>query len=1079
MIVPPEIVAALGGNEPTPQQWEAISHDPSTPCAVVAGAGSGKTAVMAARVVWLTIEKLANRPGAMPSEILCLTFTNKACEELARRVRDATTGLKKIPEGEEATVLTYHAFAARLLDDYGLRMGIEAGPMLLSGAHRWQIASSLFEDAEFEHLEVRTVRFPVNKMLGLADQCADHLVDPDNLAEQSELFASLIEVKRREDAEARDTARERAELAKLVARYQARKRELGAIDYGDQIRLAVELVTNHPEVTNDFRRRYPIVLLDEYQDTNHAQGVLLKTLCGPGYPMMCVGDPDQNIYAWRGASLKNILRFKDDFKGTDRPLEVNFRSGRKILEVANAIIGKVPKERRHDKRLVPHESRGEGEVVAFVATDERAEAREIARIIKESGAPRKEIAVLCRKKRLFRAISEVLGEEGIEHEVVDLGGLLQLPEIVEVLAWLRVLDDPARNVALARILQGPRWRIGYRDLVALARWSGAHTKRLKDALDSDEYPGDVAFALGEALDHLDDADMEALSAEAKTRLHEFRQILATLRRAATDHPLDELVSAVIEESGLMRELEAGEDAASTSAKRNLLNFVGVVGAFAPLQSGSESRSRGDATLRTLIEWLDAAEDAQEELEVVQVSEADTVKLLTVHKAKGLEWDVVFVPGLAEGPKSKLFPDTGRQPNPLTQAQTLPFELRGDRDVLPAYPGRLDEFRKLLAARAEEEERRLCYVAMTRARKMLVASCAYWYEGPKEPFAPGRFYKEIAEHPETEALAAPECPAESPLVEARRARAGGWPPPAGPLEADPLFEAGWHAAAAAAARDPATVKALASSVLDADTRATFEARLAGEVERIGLVAGRAAAEAGPEVPRTLSVSALLTHERCPKQFYWTYVRPLPRRPSAAAALGTEIHRWIETASRGEATLFDEEEAPPDLSPEERSGAASDAGRLKEAFRRSRFASMRPLAVERPFTLYLDGFAISGRIDAIFGEPGGPWEVVDYKTGAVPPDGDPVAGLQLDVYALACQEVWGKRAEDLTLTYFYVGEEKEVSRRALGGGETAKRVGEVLAGLRGWAAGPGEQCHWCDFLRFCEPGLVFTGAGGSSG
>jgi ATP-dependent DNA helicase UvrD/PcrA len=1066
---PAEIVAALGGRLPTGQQWAAISHPVKDPAAVIAGAGSGKTAVIAARVVWLTLERLAGRDGALPSEILCLTFTNKAAEELARRVRDATSHLG-LPEAEEATVLTYHAFAARLLDDYGLRMGLEAGPMLLSTAHRWQIASAVVGDASFEHLEVRTVADPVRKMLDLADHCSNHLIDPVDLEHQSLAFAEIAEIKKASDKDARDSALKRAELARCVAAYRERKARLHAIDYGDQITLACRLITEHPEVAEEFRGRYPVVLLDEFQDTNHAQAVLMKALFGPGSSIMCVGDPDQNIFAWRGASLRNILNFPRDFGGGTKPLDVNFRSGSRILKVANEIIDSVPAERRAADvgKLKPHPDRSEGRVRAFVATDERAEAVEIARLIKESGRRYSDVAVLCRKKRLFGPIADVLKGEGIPVEVIDLGGLLQLPDVVEIVAWLRVLEDPSRNIALARLLQGPRWRIGYRDTVALARWSARRNRTLRGDLGVDEHPGDVAFALAESLDHLDDEDMTGLSDEARSRLVEFRTLLGSLREVSSG-PLDGLVEQVAERSGLLAELEvaASSEPGAAGARRNILNFAAAVGAFAPVE--------GEATLATLISWLDAAEDAEEsELEQAQSSDENTVKLMTIHKAKGLEWPMVFVPGLAVGKRSSLFPDTGRQPNPVTQPNTMPFELRGDADVLPRYEGDIKRFKAALAERGMEEERRLAYVALTRAKDDLIVSAAFWYEGPADPFEPGPFYKQIAGHSSCDVLFAAECPEDSPLVEHRRARAGSWPPPSGPV-ADPLFPAGWHAAATSG-----DVSSLIES-LPPGERASFEESLRADRERIALVRERAIADPRAALPRSLSVSAMLDYERCPKLFYWGHVRPLPRRPSAAARLGTEVHRWIERRDLdSRATLFEIDE-PPDLDLSERAGGGGARDTLRKTFEGSRFARAKPLYTERPFLLWLDGFTVGGRVDAIFGPADGSWEIVDYKTGGVPEEADPVPGLQLDLYALAAMEIWGKEPEDLTLTFFYISEGREVTRPS-GDVETIRK--RALAALSSMSAGafeatPGEQCRWCDFLAFCEPGARHQRGGSGRG
>lgn len=1082
---PAEIVQAMGGMTPTAEQWAAITQ-PLAPCCIVAGAGSGKTAVMAARVVYLALVATgkceAGHEGVLPSQVLCLTFTNKAAEELARRVRDATSPLG-LAEGEVPTVLTYHALAARLLDAYGLREGIEPGAMLLSDAKKWQVVSSLLADREFEHLEVRTVGRIVDQALGLAGQSADHLVDGASVIRASTDLAGRQEVRAGSDRQMLETAHKRRELAELVQAYESRKREIGAMDYGDQIRLAVELARGAPAVAELFRSRFRAVLLDEYQDTNVAQAVLLRELLGDAFAVTAVGDPDQNIYAWRGASLRNILRFPEEFRAGGEParrlpLYVNFRSGARILEVADAVIAAVPEERRApDKRLRPHPERGEGRVLAFVETDERAEARRVAGMIKELVHERRDpsdgkpawhdVAVLCRKKRLFIPFAEVLREEGVPVEVIDLGGLLRLPEVVDVVAWLRVLADPGRNVALARILQGPKWRIGYRDLVALARWSARNNRQLSDVLPGgEERPGDVAFALGEALDHLDDEDMEGLSEEGRERLKEFREELASLREAARG-PFTDLVAEIVERTGLLRELEPLASPQAVSARRNLLNLMDHVAAFSPVE--------GEASLSTLVSYLDTAEETEDDLEPAQPSETNTVKLLTIHKAKGLEWPVVFVPGLADGPRSSIFPDVSRQANPVTSPEVLPFELRGDSDVLPRYEGNIRRFRQELKERALEEERRLCYVALTRARDVLVASSAYWYEGPVQPFEPSVFHREISGHPSCEVVSVAERPEENPLVEVRRERVGTWPVPARRDDTDELWPEGWHRAAEEAARDPEAPRRRAGT-LGAATLAAFQDELEMNLERATLIEERSAPREPPPTPTTLSVSSVIDYMLCPKLFFWSVVRPLPRRSGQAARLGSEIHRWIELRSTGQASLLEVDDLP-DLVPGERLGDPGHAARLKDAFRTSRFADEVPLFTERRFFLYLDGFVVGGRIDAIFGTRDGRWEVVDYKTGRMPVD-DPLSGVQLDLYALACTEVWGKRPEDLTLTYFYLSTGEEVSRPAGDVPATRARVADALGRIasRRFGATPGEQCHRCDFLAYCPPGRGHVAAAG---
>ncbi|HYH27591.1 MAG TPA: ATP-dependent DNA helicase, partial [Actinomycetota bacterium] len=1015
---PPEIVAALNRQTPTVQQWEAISH-PLEPGAIIAGAGSGKTAVMAARVVYLALVHEGRIPadhgGAPPSQVLALTFTNKAAEELSRRVLTAVSGLG-LPEGEEPTVLTYHAFAARLLADYGLRMGREVSSAVMSEAHRWQLMGSLLDELDFDAYEIRS-DYVVGEVLPFADQVANHLADPDEIVKLSLDLAAEIQPKNNADRDTVRALRKRADLARMVKAYQQKKETLGLVDYGDQIALAVRLVEEHPEVGEQFRARYPVVLLDEYQDTNVAQARLLRGLVGPDYPILAVGDPDQNIYAWRGASLKNILRFGDDFaegEAAERPLYVNFRSGSRILQVANTVIDEVPPERRAvGKELRPHPSKGEGRVVAFVAEHAVAEAEKIADLVSgelerrgrtPDGRPAYEdIAILCRKKKLFGPIADALRERGIPVEVVDLGGLLQLPEIVDVVAWLRLLDDPTRNVHLARILMGPRWRIGYRDLAVLARWSMRNNAEFRHQLpDPEDLPGDVAFALAESLDRLDDPEMSELSPEARERLLEFRALLSDLRESAKG-PLADLVGEIVERSGVLAELEASRDPAAVGRRRNLLNLIQHVSSFSPVS--------GEASLSTLIEYLDTAEDKEDDLEQAQPSEANTVKMLTIHKAKGLEWPVVFVPGMSEHRRSNasIFPDVSRQPNPITQASTLPFELRGDADVLPSYDGNIKEFRRVLTERGLEEERRLCYVALTRAQELLVVSASFWYEGPQDPHEPGQFFAEVAKHEACELTGGASAPEEDPFIALRQERAAGWPPPARWDEPDELFPEGWREAAVRAAADPSDADRRAAE-LPPPEQTRYRELVEAAQERLALIDERTAPDRSPAIPSQLSVSSVIDYTRCPKLFYWSHVRPLPRRSSRAARVGTQVHRWIELQGRGQATLLDVDELP-DLATEERLGEPGDIARLRRAFKESRFADRVPLYAERPFVLYLDGFVVGGRIDAIFEREDGGWEIVDYKTGRRPAE-DAVTGFQLDLYALAAAEVWRKRPEELS-------------------------------------------------------------------
>ena len=318
VIVPEEIVAAMGGAPPTDEQWAAISM-PLQPYVLVAGAGSGKTSVMAARVVYLALAALDriqpdDNPGVLPGNVLCLTFTVKATENLRNRVRRALAGID-LPEGEEPQIVNYHAMAAQVLDRYGILAGIEPGQRVLSQAQRVELAGRVLDEMTFDHVKTEWQPSVVDKILNLDAQAQNHLVEPDTIVE---FCTSRLEaLKGNRSDRAYYSALERIELAKASAVFRRLKRDLGVIDFGDQIELAMRIATTHPEVGQEYRDRFGAVLLDEYQDTNVAQARLMEALFGGGHPVTAVGDPDQNIYAWRGAALSNLLDFPTVFSCSD------------------------------------------------------------------------------------------------------------------------------------------------------------------------------------------------------------------------------------------------------------------------------------------------------------------------------------------------------------------------------------------------------------------------------------------------------------------------------------------------------------------------------------------------------------------------------------------------------------------------------------------------------------------------------------------------------------------------------------------------------------------------------------------
>jgi DNA helicase-2/ATP-dependent DNA helicase PcrA len=1041
------IARALGMHPPTPEQAQVVAA-PSEPALVVAGAGAGKTETMAARVVWL----VANQ-HVTPERVLGLTFTRKAARQLADRVRArlrrlAGSGLldEVDPSGHlrakvlagEPTVLTYHAYAGRLVAEHGLRVPVEPGARLLTSTAAWQLAHSVVSTWT-EDLDTDKVPSTVTSyVLGLAGELREHLVRPGDLAQHAEKLCHAVENAPRAKGQRANLPQDlqrivaaqrlRSALLPLLDEYSRRKRREAAMDFADQMSLAAQLAGEHEAVAAGERERFGAVLLDEYQDTGHAQRVLLRSLFGGArgepMPVTAVGDPAQAIYGWRGASAANLPRFCADFPRREGDSAVpaeryglltSFRNPPEVLQLANSACEPLRSAGLEVDELRAREGAEPGDLRCALLDDVRQEREWLADQIAErwhAAETPPTAAVLVRRRADMTDIAAALRERNVPVEVVGLGGLLDEPEVRDLVSALRVLVDPLAGTAAARLLTGSRWRLGAADVAAL--WQRARELGQEPAASDDvvanALPGENAEQAG-LVDALDDpGDAERYTGPGFERIRRLGSELAALRRRL-EQPLPELVADV--ERTLLLDIETMANPSGTG-RVHLDAFAKVVTDFA---TASPS-----ATLPALLDYLSAAERAEDGFEPGEVEVAeDRVQVLTVHAAKGLEWEIVALPHLVH----QVFPGRRKSSSWLRSVTELPAPLRGDSPDLPRFDvDRLagmdrKEIQEELALHDEEfeqrrltEERRLFYVALTRSERVLLMSGHWWGEGGSKPKGPSPFLRELGDVLPVEAVQhwAPEPAegAENPLSEA--VRSDEWP-------VDPL---GQRRSAVAEGADLVR-EALATA--ESGGELPDEGTWTQDVDVL-LAEREAAAQRREQVelPEQLSVSQLVELADDPESLARKLRRPLPQPPNPMARRGTAFHAWLEHRFTSTA-LLDLDELPG--AADDRTEAA-DLEELRTAFLSGAWADRWPHRVEVGFETQVAGLVLRGRMDAVFADADGGWTVVDWKTGSVPKD-EQVPGLsvQLAAYRMAWAELSGAPLEKVRAAFHYVRHDHTLS------------------------------------------------------
>jgi DNA helicase II / ATP-dependent DNA helicase PcrA len=636
-----------------PQQRAAVVHH-GGPLLIVAGAGSGKTRVLTHRIAYLLAER-----GARPGEILAITFTNKAAGEMKERVA-ALVG----PRARAMWVSTFHSMCVRILRAESKVVGVKSSFSIYDADDSKRLMTMVGRD-----LDLDPKRYPARSLSAQVSNLKNELVTPEAWADNA------------------SNAHEKV-LAEAYTRYQRRLLEAHAFDFDDLIMTTVGLLQQHPDVAEHYRRRFRHVLVDEYQDTNHAQYVLVRELTKPAADveaaeLAVVGDADQSIYAFRGASIRNILEFERDYPDASTILlEQNYRSTQTILSAANAVIARNPD--RKPKNLWSEAGAGE-QINGYVAENEHDEAAWVAQRIDELAdagtAVASDVAVFYRTNAQSRVFEEVFIRVGLPYKVVGGVRFYERREIRDALAYLRVIANPDDVVSLRRILNTPRRGIGDRAVACV------------DVLAEQE-----RISFGAALERADEAF--GLAVRSLGAIRDFTGLLTEIRGVAAgpDGTPSSILEAVLGKTGYLRELEASKDPQDEGRVDNLRELVSVAREFEEQRAGTDEATSLDAFLEqvSLVADADAVPDAS----------GGVVTLMTLHTAKGLEFPVVFLTGLEDG----VFPHQRTFGNP-------------------------DEL---------AEERRLAYVGITRARERLYLSRALsrsaWGAPSWNP--PSRFLDEV-------------------------------------------------------------------------------------------------------------------------------------------------------------------------------------------------------------------------------------------------------------------------------------------------------------------------------------------------
>ena len=1034
-------------------QREAVTH-PAGPLLVVAGAGTGKTRVLTRRFAWLVEQ------GVPADGVLALTFTTTAAAEMRERLE----ALIAAP-WEELWVATFHSFCTRLLQEEALEAGLDPFVSPVTPADRLALMLDRIEDLTLRRHEIRGNPAPLlASFIARIDRLKDEMIG----AEAYDRWArQLAEQARDGDDAARARAERELEFAQVYADHDRLLAEHGALDFGDLILHAFRLLHEKPHVRARLAGRFRHVLVDEYQDTNFAQGALLRLLCQDHRNVTAVGDDDQAIYRFRGASQKNLVDFQREYEDCKVVrLERNYRSGQQILDAAGAVVAAGGE--RIEKRL--RGSKG-GEVAFWRCRSERAQAQAVAaeceRLVAQEGVPPEEICVLVRSvKNEGQPVAAALEERAVPFRLTGAAAYFQRTEVRDLLAWLRLLADPSDSGAVVRALSRPPIELRSVDIARLTQL--ARRRRL------DMVAGIVAAC-----------DGPQLSPEGRDRAQSFLKLYRAASAAFCEMRPDAFVHRLIERIGLRRQQVFAAQADTVERLVNIAKLSELASAY--------MRRQPEAAPRDFVRYVSAvAEAGLREEEAAPDVLVPAVQVMTMHSAKGLEFERVFVLGSS----------ANRMPGPRRPAgDGVPDELL--KESLP------DDGRSA----HEDEMRRLLHVAMTRARKGLVLA---WPE-VGERARPSPFYEDAraalraGEQVFEDELFGPAEGLHSTFRMLRDelldnvSRVGGR---LSDMRLDTYLDVDQSVVrylellkvAALIEREregQALAKALPevnelllqattpdqrelflTSALDdylADTERDKRRRAEG-------ITGDAEQSLETFIPRRgeglmLSASDIETYRLCPLKYKFARVFRIPQEPTINQRFGIVVHQVLERFHAAAGGSLDDLMRLFEAS-WRRSGFGDSNDELQ--FRDKAVAALtryweldrardgEPVWFERSFAFRLGAHLLRGRVDRVDRRPDGSYELIDYKTGKPKTAADLREDLQLSLYQMGARESW--ELETAAQSYYYVLDNEKVPvehsqeelERVRG---TVATIADGIMAQKFEPTPSHEICPFCDYRIIC--------------